>query len=184
MLAFLSQIGNAQRFGIEGGLNISKPSGSRNNPGTTALLGLQVGPVVEFSLTERVFLNSGVLYTEKGYKFDVSDLYIIDPYANPNPDPGTLKYKIGYIEIPLLLVYKISLNENRSKLFLRGGPTISYSCTEKKNVFDYGLNPGIGIEKKNIKIGLNYDLGLKNIWPGRNRVFQISAAYLFSGERI
>jgi hypothetical protein len=114
LLLILSQIGNAQRFGVEGGLNISKPSGLISS--STSLVGIHFGPIIEFSLFEKSFIKSGFLYSEKGYKINFSDIL-----NNPDPDPvfenpGTIKFRTGYIEIPVmmaLLSWVLPLKVNR-----------------------------------------------------------------------
>jgi hypothetical protein len=188
-LIYLAHIAAAQRFGMEGGLNISRTSGFTNGLDKN-LLGIHFGPIVEFSLSERFYINSGLLYSIKGFKYDVSALVINDPYFE---DPGITTHSFNYLEVPVLLVYKIPIKEGKLKLLLQGGPYFSYCImhspsTVKINEFDYGINLGPGIENKNIKLGLTYSIGLRDLWPDghgryKNRVFQISVGYFFGDKK-
>jgi hypothetical protein len=187
-LMYMAHIATAQRFGIEGGLNISKPSGL-NGSFAKSLLGIHLGPIVEFSLSNKVFMSSGLLYSVKGFKYDESSLVINDPLYEGS---GIITHSFGYLEVPIMLVYKIPVNENKLKLFFQGGPNISYCVNHSPsevtiNKFDYGINFGTGIERKSIKLGLNYNIGLREIWPNNydtnhQRVFRISVAYMFKGN--
>ena len=209
------QIVNAQRFGIQGGLNISKTSGEDYwYNSTSSLPAMHLGVVVEFSLTKKFFFDTGLLYSVKGFKTNPLD-YNYSNYGSGygsgygggygsgdyQYDIQSERYSTGYLEIPANLTYKFPIS-SKLKLCFRTGPTFSYGLyikcrgsksstydytihnLDSKQKYDFGLNLGSGIEFGNINIGVNYNQGLKNLsysseTKNKNRVFQISVAYMF-----
>jgi len=184
----------AQRFGIQGGLNISKTSGEDYwYNSTSSLPTINLGVVVEFSLSKKFFFNTGLLYSVKGFKQNPID------YNNNNYGPGygsgygsdygsgdyqydiqSKRYSTGYLEIPANLTYKLPITSKLNVCF-HTGPTFSYGLyfkcrgtksstydysihnLDSKQKYDFGLNLGSGIEFGNINIGVNYNQGLKNL---------------------
>lgn len=202
----LFQAGYAQRFGIQGGLNISKTSNIEGYS-DTSLPALHLGVVVEFSLTKRFCFNTGLMYSVKGYKYNTS-FNTGSGYGSgyggndqSSEDPGILRYSTGYLEIPANLAFKFPIT-NKLNLSFHTGPTFSYGLyfkcrgskssandytffhLDSKQRYDFGMNLGSDIEFENINVGVNYNQGLKNLsyssgTRNNNRVLQLSVAYMF-----
>jgi len=197
-LILLAQFANAQTFGIKGGLNFSSMKFSEGGTGYTPsiLAGMQFGPVAEFKLNHSLFLNTGVLYSLKGFNLkSVSD----DQVQNASFFNG--KAKLSYFELPVNLAYKMKL-KNNYQFIVQGGPYAALSAggTIKKpgyplqdvyqyhylNSYDYGVGAGVGIEKGPLVASLNYEYGLLNLNSNsaipatfNNRTLQLSIAYMF-----
>ncbi len=194
----LAQFANAQTFGIKGGLNLSNMTFTENGAGYSPamLTGIQLGPVADFKLTGNLYLNTGILYSLKGFNLkSVNDAQLLDAsFFNG-------KSKLSYFELPVNLAYKIPVNP-KYKLFIQAGPYVGLSLggTIKKpgiplqdvyqyhnlNSYDYGVGAGAGIEMGPIVASLNYELGLLNLNSNstipatfNNKVLQISVAYMF-----
>ena len=95
MMCALVLSANAQRFGIQVGMNLANVSldGDPQND----LLAYQVGPVADFDITNSFAFNTGVLFSVKGY--DLENPILWDSY----------KRAISYVEIPLNFAYKLDL---------------------------------------------------------------------------
>lgn len=190
ILITLFQSVNAQQFGVQGGLNISKTSGEDfwyNS--TSSLPSIHFGLVVEFSLTKKFFFDTGLLYSVKGFK--QNPIPLNSNYANNSNGYGsgyndypynvqTTSYSTGYLEVPANLTFKLPITSKLTLCF-HTGPTFSYGLyiksrgskssaydytihnLDSKQKYDFGLNLGSGIEFGNINIGVNYNQGLKNI---------------------
>jgi hypothetical protein len=165
-LLCFTQTVRAQRFGVEGGPNI-----------LWGAIGLHIGPVAEFPLSGKLSIKPGLFYSEKGY-------VLTGPYA-----PFV---KMNYLELPVLLVYKMPLNKKGLKLDFDFGPNTGYmidhsSLTHHPDGFDYGIKAGFGFEKGVFSLGMNFNIGFNNLFgppfKHQNRVFQISAAFMFGKKK-
>ncbi|MBO7523168.1 MAG: PorT family protein [Bacteroidales bacterium] len=185
MMCALVLSANAQRFGIQVGMNLANVNsdGELNDD----LLAYQVGPVADFDITNSFAFNTGVLFSAKGCKSS-NDLF-------------DTKIGISYVEIPLNLAYKLDLGG--MKLYAQAGPYIGYAVANKLTVeagnnktvtkndwegfkrLDFGVGFGAGAELEHLKIGMAYGLGLANMndnsddYKSKNRNFMITAAWLF-----
>ena len=194
---------NAQRLGIEGGLNISKAT---NSDGDYArpLQAFHLGVVSEFPLTKKFFFTSGLSYSVKGYKFNPG-IAVTPDLPGYGSDFGTfvesesVRQSTGYLEVPANLAVKLNLSDKMHWSF-HAGPTFGFGLYRKtiwskstynnfktfdlypKERFDFGINLGSSIEIYNFSFGFNYIEGLKDIsnttyYTMKNHVFQISATY-------
>lgn len=207
VFALVVQISVAQRIGVLGGVNIANV----NLPGTVvdvspnSFTGFHLGPVVEFKLPKSFYLNTGLLYSQKGYSTE----YL-----------WSSSVKLNYIEVPLNLSYKFPLYD-KINLYIQGGPYWGYAISgrirsidealldgpldndlmtegmyktsnidfEKEGLkrSDFGVGFGTGIEYGHFVAGLNYQLGLTNMnvdpdsGEMKNKVFRVSLAYMFGG---
>jgi len=182
------------KYGVKAGLNFAnineKSSLGSDNDGKTSKIGFHFGGTAEFPASEAVSVQTGLLFSSKGYK---SSYLGVSSTMNVN-----------YLEIPINTIYKIEIGS--SKLCLSAGPYLGYavSADEKSGdaevdikigsgdedyykALDYGLNIGAGVELNDkITIGLQYGLGLANIssyteygTSAKNNVFGISVGYMF-----
>jgi hypothetical protein len=179
----------AQRFGIKGGVNFANvaisTSGVSISP--SSITGFQAGPVIECNLNNSLYLNSGVLYSLKGFKIK----------------SGTDKMQetFNYLEIPVNVAYKFPTGGNMD-FFIQAGPYLAYAASGKTKLndvsvdldfkeqgikrFDYGLGFGAGLDLGALVASINYQLGLNNLNDDsttegsiKNKVFQVSLAYMF-----
>ena len=192
-----TQIANAQKFGVKGGLNLVSMSYSMeeldNSPGP--IIGLHFGPIVEFKLTNRLNFNSGILYTLKGGNLEIwrinNDLEFV---------PERVPIRLNFLEMPLNIAYIFSLRET-SNFFVQAGPYVGYAINGKFKLnsetidiqfgglgnmkrFDFGLGIGSGFQFGSWVTSLSYQFGLANRYdtPGsrtRNNALQLSIAYMF-----
>lgn len=179
---------SAQKFGIKGGVNFA--NGNYDVSGaslsTSSLTGVQLGVVGEFPLSQEIYFNSGLLYSQKGVKLDLAGVEI--------------KIPINYFEIPLNLAYKYDLGG--PVFFAQAGPYVGVGLSAKAKSgdteedidfgdgddeykrIDFGINIGTGLEVKALQFGVNYGLGLVNLENEdgaelKNGVFSITIGYFF-----
>lgn len=192
---FLFQVTKAQTFGIKGGVNFANMtfSASGMDFSPKSIFGIHVGPVAEFELQESLFFNTGILYSLKGYKMKMDFM----------GETSETSVNFNYLEVPLYFAYKHSLND-ATKLFAQAGPYIGYALsgkgksdgeTEKIDFkddgvkrFDFGVGIGLGLELGPIVPSISYQIGISNLADAdedegdvkiKNKVFQISVAYMF-----
>lgn len=178
-------------FGVRGGVNFAKQAVSSDGYSFSAKnnLGFNVGVSVDIPFLESLYLQSGLYYTGKGYKFDE------DGYEE--------KVNLSYLQIPVLASYRYNFSE-AAQLQINVGPYFAYGidgkykCEEdgekweedafsddEYKKFDMGLTVGAGITFGHIFVGANYDFGLTNIMNGleggslKNRCLSISVGYNF-----
>jgi len=178
---------NAQEWGIKGGVNFANMSFTVDqfDVSPKSITGFHLGLVSDFKLQESLHFNTGLLYTLKGTKGEMEGV------------SGSIK--INYLEIPLNFAYKFPINET-SDFFIQAGPYLAYALNGKEKGggettdlefgtdnwkrIDFGLGFGAGVEFGPIVTSLNYQLGLANLADdpdvkAKNKVFQISVAYMF-----
>ena len=170
LICFLSIISlsvNAQRLGIKAGISLAKANYEYTGTSisTSNLVGFQGGLIGEIPISEDLFLNSGVLFIQKGTKFSLMGLNV--------------KFPINSIEIPLNLAYKYDMGG--LKLFGQIGPYLGVGLSAKMEGggeletidfgseidqmkrIDIGANFGGGIEINKVQLGISYGLGLTNL---------------------
>ena len=179
---------NAQHIGIKGGLNLAKMKFEAANVdwATNSLTAFQVGLVGDFEISDPIYFNTGLLFSQKGTKLNVLGVDV--------------KIPVNFLEIPLNIAYKYDLGE--AKLYGQAGPFIGIALTGKTKSgddeediefgsdddewkrLDAGLNFGAGVEIAAVQLGVNYGLGLANLANEEDAmiktgVFSITAAYFF-----
>jgi len=172
---------NAQEFGAKVGLNLADVnySGDADEIVDTKMrMGLQVGIVAEFEISEQFSFQPELMYSMQGYKQEYKTTFagtivVLD---------GVLK--LDYINIPLMAKYYvaegfsiqagpqvgflIAANSEYTSETSFGGEVISKTENrdvkdETKNI-DFGLNFGVGYKMDNgLFIDARYNLGLFDI---------------------
>jgi hypothetical protein len=143
-------------FGIRAGINFSHTYADYNvysNNGYLIgsgsgdygdILGMQAGFVVDFPVSDWFHIQPGLMYAQKGMD-----------------DEDGSDVTAHYIELPLLLSFKISA------LRLNAGPYFGYCLTSDygafKDDFDLGLSTGIGFDIGMFYIGAFYDYGFFDV---------------------
>jgi len=222
LLSTIGAIAQESRFtfGVSAGANYSFSSLGKiqgDNADDKGLPGFQAGLNVEYRLNRTFYLQSGLYFITKRMKFE----YSLDALGVSGRYDYTTKINPGYLQIPLRIALKTQLGTN-SQLYFRGGVYFAYGVSGKykstDNLFlegetsstatykeshfiygddyleryDWGLSLGAGIEIKRYVVGLDLDLGLKNIlkenhyfWPlthdskYKNRTLSLTAGYRF-----
>ncbi|MEI7523489.1 MAG: porin family protein [Mariniphaga sp.] len=193
-LMLLVQIVNAQTFGIKGGINFANVtfSGGGTTVSEKSITGVHFGPIMDFALQENLFLNTGLLFSIKGTKSE-------DSYGGTT---STYTTTLNYLVVPINLAYKFPIDK-KTKLVIQAGPYLGYALSGKDKGpdgstdikfgeqgglkrLDMGLGFGAGVEFGPVVVSLNYELGLANIedtssYTAKNKVLQISLAYMFGG---
>lgn len=179
------------KFGLKGGVNVSKASISKDVLATKNVTGFNIGPMVEFRLPiVGVGMDAALLYSQKGFK---------------SMDNGAVdkSMKTDYLEVPVNFKWKIGIP--LVKFFLAAGPYVNFRIAGdkiweipgsafgqlKSKSFGAGLNFGAGVELlSHLQVGFNYGLGLTNDYKtlgiadvadatGKSRGWSINAAILF-----
>lgn len=182
ILFFTLNHGFAQEISIRGGFNLSQfwweyddivgtPEGTMQNPG------FNIGPILDLPISKIFSVETGILYTSKGYKSSVDfNGVLIEGREN-----------LYYLDVPVL--FKITVPVKKVGIFAMTGPYIgealygkykqeitenSYTDKWEGNIlwgnepdeydrFDYGLKFGAGIRYAKWQMGACYEFGLKNI---------------------
>lgn len=202
-LSLLSFQGFSQfKIGVKAGMNVSTFGGVEMKDsedekfykdGLGSKLGYQVGVAADYGFTDKLSLQTGLMWTNKGTKFEIIE--------EDDDFKAELKSTISlnYLEIPINLAYKISnfqihagpyvafgvggKSETESSFTFMGETetdtdksdvkfknTVEESDFDKDNVdyfraLDFGLNLGVGYMAGPVLLGATYSLGLSNTTP-------------------
>lgn len=166
-------------FGIKGGANMSNLySDDEGVDDNNVLWGFNAGVYAAFPISDNIFIQPEILFTTKGAELEY----------NSDFASGTSKFKLNYVEVPLLVRFDLTENFN-----IHVGGYASYLVSSKVTGdgdiefdeeldaddferFDAGLSAGIGIKLNPIGIGLRYNYGLTTI--GKERDF-LGSSYTF-----
>jgi hypothetical protein len=194
------------KFGARAGLNFDSQRSSSGGQSETSSskLGFHLGAVVDVplaryapSLPAWFYFQPGLYFTSKGGKVKRS----LSGYKNTNTN------SLYYLELPLLASMKYPVADG-VKVRAHFGPSVGFALIGKgkwkttvggkttsgeSNVFDsddmsrfhFGLGFGVGVDYRQLYLGLGYDLGLSNMYTGdgnasiKNRTFGVSLGYSF-----
>lgn len=161
------------KFGIKGGANFSNLY-SNNVEENNVLIGFNAGVFAKLLITKSIAIQPELLYTTKG-----AELKYNNPFVN-----GQAKFRLNYIEVPVLLIVNLTENFN-----IHAGPYFAYLIdgkatnnsqgtlfdieqnlkNEDYNKFDTGLSVGLGFDKNQFGFGVRYNYGLQKV--GKERSF-------------
>lgn len=176
-------------IGIRAGGNLSTFTGDGTDD-LKSKFGYNVGVNVDFSIVESFGVQTGVFFTTKGAKSEVSieDSYGIETYkATSNP---------MYIQVPILASYRYNINDNLRWEF-NVGPYFAFGVGgkiteteeyydykdsdeqeieeeksdffgDKTNTFDMGMILGTGLTINKFYVGLQWELGMTHIYDYTN----------------
>lgn len=151
-------------FGLRLGLNIASISSDDLDLDADAYAGLNFGAIFGIQLIRQapMWLEIGATYSEKGGLARI--------------DGERVKYRMGNLEMPIVLKYNISLGEFNVQPFFGGffswgimGKVKdyryreSYSTYDVFNRFDGGIRMGCGAEYQMIYLEAGIDLGAANV---------------------
>lgn len=175
------------RIGFKGGLNLSNlytndDEVSKEN----MLVGYHAGVFFKIPINERLALQPEAIYSTQGAKYDYKSFF--------GGNGGTLKFKLDYINIPVLAVVNVVKGFS-----IHAGPYIGiltatklvndvengsvYTNELKKNDFnttDVGLAAGLSFDLDQVSIGARYNYGLSKV--GKERTV-LGNSYTFPDAR-
>ena len=186
-LTFEAQAQEKFNYGVKAGLNLSKSTFiPYSYDEITPKAGFQIGFTGEYNLIDGLFLQSELMFTTKGVVYKGSEVWI----GSSNPPITRWKNTIDqlYLQVPLKIAYKVNIGAN-TLLFVNGGYYASYGVagndklknqfegidqpeenktrlTYKESLlkrFDDGISTGFGVEYKAWSVGINYELGFKDL---------------------
>lgn len=146
-LAGFSQVKWDARVGMNFS-NITKDSEAK------ALPGFNLGVGMDYGFSENWSLQSGLIISSKGYKYDAEDAHDYSYKARPI-----------YLDIPILAAYKFNISDN-TKFVINAGPYLAfglggkckYDEGEDVKIFkDYDKKKGW----KRFDLGIQYGIGLE-----------------------
>lgn len=167
------------RFGVKAGVNFANLR--TNNADNKMLTGINIGVFGKIPIIKRIAFQTELYFTAKG-----SEVTYKGTFAN-----GTARFKLNYLEVPVLLVVNINDNFNvhlgayGSYLIngkVKNASTISVFDFEKQidtddfNNFDAGIATGVGLDVGAVSLGLRYNYGLKKV--GNEKQYS-GTAYIF-----
>jgi len=189
---------NAQYLRIKGGLNLSNMMIEDNNYSFSDnfknRLGYQLGLTVQSGNENIVSFEGGLNIGTRGYNY--SDKVMVEG-INMKLEQ---EMKLTYLTVPITA--KATVDLGKAKIYANFGPYVAMGIIGKvwtkasagslseeitENVywgndeesndftrFDGGLHAGLGLEFRNVEIGVDYDYGIMNISPYTDNGFIIN----------
>ena len=197
---------NAQEitFGAKAGVNFSTIGGDETGD-YESKTGFHIGAVAEIMISDKFSFQPELMYSSQGAKSSYSGTFTL--LGDTIYETEELKYKLDYINIPLMAKYYVA-----EGFSIEAGPQIGFlvsakdefeftetengvtqSGSEEEDIedtssIDFGVNFGLGYKlESGLNFGARYNLGLSNINDGKgsdvfkqqNNVFQLSVGYMF-----
>ncbi|WP_299584506.1 porin family protein [uncultured Sunxiuqinia sp.] len=188
----------AQTLEIKSGLNLStmyaKDQRETYSDDFELAPGFTLGVTGEFPVSESLSVESGLIFSSKGYKIDT---YYPVPTFSGEFFPIDERATLNYIDIPVML--KLTTSSKKTQLFGALGPYVALGLSGKINReeygiddqgaivykgsvdyagemgkdgqwkrFDYGMQAGVGMIIRKIVFRINYSYGLANIAQQEN----------------
>jgi hypothetical protein len=155
-------------FGVKGGFNMSNLY-NNNADDENVLYGFNAGVYATLPIADFVAIQPELLFTTKGAELEYNSAFA----------SGDAKFRLNYIELPLLVRVNVTKNFNihaggyasylvSSKV--SGNGTFDFDQdidTDDLNKFDAGLSAGVGVDFNPISIGLRYNYGLTTVGKER-----------------
>jgi len=168
------------QFGVKGGVNFSNLY-TEDSDKDNVMVGYNVGLFSKMPITERFAFQTEIYYSTKGAKVTYNNLFV----------SGTALFNLNYIEVPLLLVIKLTDNFS-----IHAGPYAAYLVNGKVkndsngtifdfednikeddyNRFDAGIEGGISLDFSALSLGARYSYGLTKV--GKEKTF-LGTTYTF-----
>jgi hypothetical protein len=168
------------RVGFKGGINFSSLN-TEDSQDSKMLAGFNVGLFGKVPITQKVAFQPELYFTTKGAEVTYNNTFV----------DGIARFKLNYIELPVLLAINVTDNFN-----IHTGLYASYLVSGKVknesnvnlfdfeenieaddyNRFDVGFAVGAGIDFGSLGIGVRYNYGLTTV--GKERSF-LGTTYTF-----
>lgn len=155
-------------FGVKGGFNMSNLYSNDAND-DNVLYGFNAGVYATLPISDFIAIQPEILFTTKGAELDYNNAFAT----------GNAKFRLNYIEVPLLVRVNITKNFNvhaggyasylvSSKVTGDGDINFDQEIdTDDLNKFDAGLSAGVGVDFNPVSIGLRYNYGLTTVGKER-----------------
>ena len=188
------------KFGIKGGLNLTKMTFSKDVYSSDNQAGFYLGPTLKLSLPLGFCVDAAVLYDQRSAKVDIIDVKNApanDEGIKPLTSLDTYDIKQKSIQIPINARYNIGLG-SEAGIYLAVGPQFGFPVGDKvynTKLGDYTLkssnlsfNFGAGVYLlDHLEVGFSYNLaaGKSGEFTGysdidtHNNAWQIGAAIYF-----
>lgn len=165
-----AQSSNVTKFGVKGGVNFSNLY-TDNADDENVLTGFNIGLYAKVPVTNSISVQPEIYYTGKG-----AEVVYNNAFAN-----GTAKFKLNYIEVPVMLVANVTKNFNVQvgpyAGYLISGKTTNESGTynfqdnintDDFNKIDAGVAAGLGLDLETVSFGVRYNYGLTKVGKERS----------------
>lgn len=158
-------------WGITAGYNMATAGLSSDNDGSTKSVGgFHVGLTADVRVANNFYLNTGLIYSAKGYKYDSRT---VKEKANPQFIDIPI---LAAIRIPVATTVKIQFNAGPYLAMCVGGKVTDEinnyydeSFSSAYSGFDYGVQAGAGIiVSQAFYIGGGYQIGLGSDYKNQN----------------
>lgn len=160
-----AQSSNVTKFGVKGGVNFSNLY-TDNADDENVLTGFNIGLYAKVPVTNSISVQPEIYYTGKG-----AEVVYNNAFAS-----GTAKFKLNYIEVPVMLVANVTKNFNVQvgpyAGYLISGKTTNESGTynfqdnintDDFNKIDAGVAAGLGLDLEAVSFGVRYNYGLTKV---------------------
>lgn len=193
----------AQSFGVKAGLNLSnmvqKDDNFTYSERNEMNLGFHVGPTAEFSFSNLLSLEAGLLLSTKGYA-TTTEIIGTTTKINTNllyldlPVTAKINFNLGDLGVfaafgPYLgvgLSGKTKIKTTIGSTTTTGDSEITWGKDGTYNRLDFGLTMGAGVDINSLLVGIYYNLGLINAststangYKATNGVLAVSFGYKF-----
>lgn len=184
------------KFGIKGGLNLTKMTFSKDVYSSDNQAGFYLGPTLKLSLPLGFCVDAAALYDQRSTKVDIVYEHY-ESYASSNDEGTKTDIKQKSIQIPINARYNIGLG-SEAGIYLAVGPQFGFPVGDKvynTKLGDYTLkssnlsfNFGAGVYLlDHLEVGFSYNLaaGKSGEFTGysdidtHNNAWQIGAAIYF-----
>lgn len=186
------------KWGVKGGLNLSKADFDDMDVDTKNFTGFFIGPMAEFTIpVVGLGVDGALLYSQTGMKFE--------------GETGDETIKNHSIEIPINLKYTIGLGSMAS-VYAAAGPQFAFSLdSDEYELMDYtskpfkksqlSLNLGVGVKLlSHLQAGVTYNIPLgdtaefddydyndvgdnvqviSDVFGAKNKTWKVHVAYIF-----
>lgn len=155
LIAAVSLTAQAQglKFGVKGGLNISKMSFSKDVVSSDNKTGFFVGPSLKLSLPAGFSADIAALYDERSTDVSGSKTTAVEGDIITSTS-GTETIKQKSLQIPLNLRYNIGLS-SMAGLYLAAGPQFGFPVADKVLKTEFG-----DYRLKDANLSINFGAGL------------------------
>ncbi len=180
------------RFGIKGGVNLSSLAIERDGlPDHNRKLGAHLGVTADYTVTDAFFLQTGLSIISKGTEIKGDAPIGFDETILYSGREASMQSQQWNLHVPLYLGYEIEASP-KFNILINAGPyfewgiagktkltgdiiygdmiefsTLKYDTFGEKGLesFDMGIGAGVGVDIGEVVIGLNYELGMRDIGP-------------------
>jgi len=138
------------RYGVKGGVNISKVQFNKDIFEAENVIGFHIGPTVEYKWKLGLGLDAAILYSQKGFRTDFENL-------------DNVNLKNSYIEVPVNVRYKLKIP--LISPYVAAGPYMSFLVGDKEKKVNYWISDIFGqegqLKSKTFGFGVNFTAGLE-----------------------